>query len=52
MSLRGNLYRSARLLGDAQALASGNRKRIVRRAKNKVLGRALGRAGFWARLWR
>jgi hypothetical protein len=52
MSLRGNLYRSARLLGDAQALASGNRKRIVRRAKNKVLGRALGRAGVWGRLWR
>jgi hypothetical protein len=52
MSLRANLYRTARLLGDAQAAASGNRKRIVRRAKNKVLGRALGRAGVWRRLWR
>jgi hypothetical protein len=52
MSLRSSLYRSARLLGDVQAVASGNPKRITRRAKNKVLGRALGRAGFWRSLWR
>ena len=52
MSLRSSLYRSARLLGDVQAAASGNPKRITRRAKNKVLGRALGRAGFWRSLWR
>jgi hypothetical protein len=39
-------------LGDAEALASGNRKRIARRAKNKILGRALGRSGFWRFLWR
>jgi hypothetical protein len=52
MSLRGSLYRSARVLGDVQALASGNPKRIARRAKNKVVGRALGRSGFWRFLWR
>ena len=52
MSLRSSLYRSARLLGDVQAVASGNPKRITRRAKNKVLGRALGRSGFWRSLWR
>jgi hypothetical protein len=52
MSLRGNLYRSARILGDIQAVASGNPKRIERRAKNKLVGRALGRSGFWRFLWR
>jgi hypothetical protein len=52
MSVRSSLYRSARLLGDAQALASGNPKRITRRAKNKFVGRALGRSGFWRFLWR
>ncbi|HKO28215.1 MAG TPA: hypothetical protein VJU80_12215 [Solirubrobacteraceae bacterium] len=52
MSLRRNLYRSARILGDAEALASGDPRRIERRAKNKLLGRALGRTGFWRFLWR
>jgi hypothetical protein len=52
VSLRSSLYRTARLLGDAQALTSGNPKRIARRAKNNVLGRALGRSGFWRFLWR
>lgn len=52
MSLRRNLYRSARILGDVEAVTSGNPKRIERRAKNKLLGRALGRAGLWRFLWR
>jgi len=52
MSLRSSLYRSARLLGDVQAVASGNPKRITRRAKNNIVGRALGRSGFWRFLWR
>jgi hypothetical protein len=50
--LRRMLYRDARLLGDAEALASGDPKRITRRAKNKLLGRTLGRSGFWRSLWR
>jgi hypothetical protein len=52
MSLRGKLYRSARFLGDVQAVTSGDPKRIERRAKNKLVGRALGRSGFWRFLWR
>lgn len=52
MSLRRNLYRSARILGDVEAVTSGNPKRIERQAKNKLLGRALGRAGLWRFLWR
>jgi hypothetical protein len=52
MRLRNSLYRSARIMGDVEALASGDSKRITRRAKNKLVGRLLGRAGFWRRLWR
>jgi UvrD/REP helicase N-terminal domain len=51
MRLRSSLYRSARVLGDVKAVASGDPKQITRRAKNKLLGRALGRAGIWRRLW-
>lgn len=52
MSLTRNLYRAARLSNDVGTLASGNPRRIARRAKNKALGRALGRAGVWRKLWR
>jgi len=34
------------------AVASGHPKRIARRAKNIVVGRALSRAGFWRWLWK
>lgn len=51
-SLRSWLYKAARLLGDAQALSSGSRKRIQRRVKNKAVGKAAGIAGFWRALWR
>lgn len=46
------LYRSARMANNIETLASGNPKRITRRAKNKLLGRTLGRSGFWRFLWR
>lgn len=47
-----NLYKAARILNDVSTAASGNPKRIQRRAKNKLVGRALGRAGLWRFLWR
>jgi hypothetical protein len=46
------MYAAARLANDVSTLASGNPHRIVRRAKNKIVGRALGRAGLWRWLWR
>jgi hypothetical protein len=52
MKLRSYLYKSARTLGDVEAVVSGDPKRITRRAKNKILGRTLGRSGFWRMLWR
>ena len=45
-------FRLARLSADAKAVGSGDPKRITRRAKNKLLGRGLGRAGFWRSLWK
>jgi hypothetical protein len=50
--LVSSLYRTARIANDISVLASGNPRRITRRAKNKILGRALGRAGLWRLLWK
>jgi hypothetical protein len=47
-SFSSELYRAARISNDIGAAASGNPRRIARRAKNV----ALGRAGVWRRLWR
>ncbi len=46
------MYAAARLANDVSTLASGDPQRIARRAKNKIVGRALGRAGLWRLLWR
>jgi len=46
------MYAGARLANDLSTLASGDPRRIARRAKNKIIGRALGRAGLWRLLWR
>jgi hypothetical protein len=46
------MYRAARISATASAVASGNPRRIVRRVKNIVVGRALGKLGVWRRLWR
>jgi len=50
--LVSSLYRTARMANDISVLASGNPRRITRRAKNKILGRALSRAGLWRFLWK
>ncbi len=50
--LVSELYRVARTANTLSAVASGNPTRITRRAKNVILGRALGRAGVWRALWR
>lgn len=52
MNLTAFLFKSARLSADAKAVASGDPKRIARRIKNKLVGRALARAGVWRKLWR
>jgi hypothetical protein len=50
--LAAKLFRLARQVEDVEALASGDPTRMARRAKNKVVGRLLGRVGFWHRLFR
>lgn len=52
MNITSSLFKAARLSASVSALASGNPKRIQRRAKNILVGRMLGRAGVWRRLWR
>ncbi len=51
-SLTSQLYRAARLSNNLGAIASGNPRRMRRRVKNVMLGRALGRSGVWRKLWR
>ena len=46
-NLRSQLYKAARLIGDVQAVASADRKKIQRRVKNKAIDKAAGIAGFW-----
>jgi hypothetical protein len=48
-SLTGQLYSIARLSATGRAVRTGH---AGRRAKNIVVGRALGRAGVWRRLRR
>ena len=50
-SFVSNMYRAARIANDISAVASGNPHRIARRARNRIVGRALGRAGLWRMLW-
>lgn len=50
-SLVSDMYRAARLANDVSTLASGNPHRIAGRARNKIVGRAVGRAGLWRLLW-
>jgi hypothetical protein len=47
-SLTPMLYRGARLSASGRAVRKGY---AGRRVKNVIVGRALGRAGVWRRLW-
>jgi len=46
MKLTSFLYRMARLSRDAEVIASGDPKKMARRAKNKLIGRTLVRRLF------
>ena len=50
--VRRSMYTMARLTGDNQVISSGNSNRIAWRGRNCMIGKALGRAGFWRWLWR
>jgi len=42
-----SLYKAVRMGRDIEVLASGNPKKIMRRGKNKLLGRLLGKLRIW-----
>ena len=46
--LVSSMYRAVRLANHVSVLASGNLHRIARRARNKIVGRALARSGVLA----
>ncbi|MGH7747452.1 MAG: hypothetical protein ACREQ5_22235 [Candidatus Dormibacteria bacterium] len=56
MNLTGILYRAARASATARAvrrsIETGSPAPVLRRAKNKAVGRALSKAGVWRRLWK
>lgn len=47
MAIASRLFRAARVVRDAEVLASGDPKKILRRGKNKLLGRLLARLKVW-----
>jgi len=55
-SLTSLMFRAARMSASGRAVRrsveQGSAKPIERRAKNIAVGRLLGRAGFWRRLWK
>jgi len=52
MKLTSALYKAARISNDLEALTSGKPSKMLRRGKNKLIGRGLGKAGIWRRLWK
>jgi hypothetical protein len=55
-SLSSSLFRIARDVDSAESVERsverGSATPAARRAKNVVLGRTLGKAGLWRRLWK
>jgi len=49
MTLTSGLYKAARLSATGHAVRVGH---AGRRVKNIALGKAIGRAGGWRRLWK
>jgi hypothetical protein len=45
--IRRSLYRGGSMLGDISAVASGDPKRVMRRAANKVLGKSVIRKAWF-----
>jgi hypothetical protein len=56
MKLSNLLYRLARTSRDVEAIErtaeTGKPTYIARRVRNKLVGRTLGRLGFWRQLWK
>lgn len=48
-SVTSMLYKAARLSATGRSIPTG---KAPRRAKNIIVGRALGNAGVWRRLWK
>jgi hypothetical protein len=42
-----DMYKAARTARDIEVLASGDPKKIMRRAKNKLVGRLLSKLKIW-----
>ncbi len=48
-SITSSAFRVARLSATARAVSTGH---VGRRVKNIAVGRSIGKAGGWRRLWR
>lgn len=49
MSFTSSAFKVARASATVRSVSTG---KVGRRAKNVAVGRALGRAGVWRRMWR